>query len=265
MWERKELKKKGLAAFRANYWRCVLVGVLLSLFVAGASASTGRTAKNGARGENGSGTTSIISDEEGNTVVVDKASGEIKAVISKYEILSALQDPVFLLALREVLARIAALLFIIWLICTCLRVLVFNPIEIGCRGFFTRNTEEPVGMDEVGMGFHPYGRNIGAMILRDLFLYLWSLLFVIPGVIKRYSYRMVPYILADDPTISAVDAITRSREMMDGHKWNTFVLDLSFIGWDLLSVLTLGLLGVFYVNPYQFSTGAELYRVLKQQ
>ena len=90
MWERKELKKKGLAAFRANYWRCVLVGVLLSLFVAGASASTGRTAKNGARGENGSGTTSIISDEEGNTVVVDKASGEIKAVISKYEILSAL-------------------------------------------------------------------------------------------------------------------------------------------------------------------------------
>lgn len=89
------------------------------------------------------------------------------------------------------------------------------------------------------------------MVLRDVFIFLWSLLFLIPGVIKHYSYRMVPYILADDPEIGAMDAITLSRQMMDGHKWNTFVLDLSFLGWDLLSALTLGLLGVFYVNPYK--------------
>ena len=106
---------------------------------------------------------------------------------------------------------------------------------------------------------------MGAMFLRELFLCLWSMLRIVPGVIKRYSYRMVPYILADDPIIGAGDAITLSRKMMNGHKWNTFVLDLSFIGWDLLSILTMGLLGVFYVNPYQFSTDAELYQVLKNQ
>ena len=103
------------------------------------------------------------------------------------------------------------------------------------------------------------------MVLRDIFTFLWCLLFFIPGVIKHYSYRMVPYILADDPEIGAMDAITLSRRMMDGHKWNTFVLDLSFLGWDLLSALTMGLLGVFYVNPYKYSTGAELYQVLKNQ
>ena len=76
---------------------------------------------------------------------------------------------------------------------------------------------------------------------------------------------MVPYILADDPTIGGKDAITLSRQMMNGHKWNTFVLDLSFIGWELLSVLTAGLLGLFYVKPYEAATGAELYQVLKNQ
>ena len=101
--------------------------------------------------------------------------------------------------------------------------------------------------------------------LLGIYVFLWSLLFVIPGLIKIYSYRMVPYILADDPTIGGKDAITLSRQMMNGHKWNAFVLDLSFIGWELLSVLTAGLLGLFYVKPYEAATGAELYKVLKNQ
>ena len=189
----------------------------------------------------------------------------IQQAVAEAEFNAAMQDPAFRSAMRVTLAAIGAALSVICLVSACLRLLVFNPIEVGCRGFFSRNTEEPAGLEEVKTGFHPYGRTVGAMFLRDLLIFLWSLLCIIPGIIKHYSYRMVPYILADDPTIGAREAITLSREMMDGQKWNTFVLDLSFIGWDILSALTLGLLGVFYVNPYKHCTGAELYQVLKNQ
>ena len=101
------------------------------------------------------------------------------------------------------------------------------------------------------------------MFLRNLFVALWSLLLVIPGIIKLYSYRLVPYILKEHPEISGTQVITISRQMMNGHKWNTFVLDLSFIGWMLLSALTFGILHLFYVGPYMQATDAELYEAVK--
>jgi uncharacterized membrane protein len=104
---------------------------------------------------------------------------------------------------------------------------------------------------------------VGVYFLRDLYLTLWTCLFFIPGIVKSYSYRMVPYILAENPELSAREAITLSRKMMYGHKWSTFVLDLSFIGWQLLSGITMGLVGVFYTNPYVAATDAELYRTLR--
>ena len=162
-------------------------------------------------------------------------------------------------------AMLGGTLLLIGVVAAALRILVFNPIEVGCRGFFNSNTKAPAALDEMKVGFHPYGRTVGTMFLRDLFVCLWSMLFVIPGIIKAYSYRMVPYILAENPEIKGKEAIDLSRRMMDGQKWNAFVLDLSFIGWDLLSCLTLGLLGLFYVNPYKYCTGAELYQALKNK
>lgn len=254
MWDRKELKMRGKAAFKANYWRCVLVGILLVMFVAGTAVSTSGTASSGMDEVNSgneitSQTQTAISEEE----VYNEVYNEVQ------------QDPEFQRVLRVMIAKIGILLFTVLLICICLRLFVFNLIEVGCRGFFVRNSEGPASVNEVKAGFFPYGRNVKAMFLRDLFIVLWDMLFVIPGLIKRYSYKMVPYILADDPSIGALDAISLSRKMMNGHKWKAFVLDLSFIGWDLLAMLTLGLVGVFYANPYQFCTGAELYRVLKNQ
>ena len=108
-------------------------------------------------------------------------------------------------------------------------------------------------------------RNVGSMLVRDIFICLWSMLFIVPGLIKSYSYRMVPYILAENPDMKAVDAITRSREIMDGNKRKSFVLDLSFIGWILLSVITFGIVGVFYVYPYVYQTDAELYTAIKNK
>lgn len=93
---------------------------------------------------------------------------------------------------------------------------------------------------------------------------LSSLLFIIPGIIKSYEYRMVAYILADQPELTRKEAFELSRKMMNGNKWNAFVLDLSFIGWGFLTAITFGILGIFYVNPYIQHTNAALYLKLKE-
>ena len=87
---------------------------------------------------------------------------------------------------------------------------------------------------------------------------------VIPGIIKAFDYYLVGFILADDPDMSVMDALRKSKEMMKGHRWNTFVLNLSFLCWKLLGVLTLGILDIFYTNPYVDATDAELYLALKK-
>lgn len=105
---------------------------------------------------------------------------------------------------------------------------------------------------------------MAAKFLASLFAALWSLLLVIPGIIKQFEYLMVSYILADNPDMPAMDALRKSKQMMKGHKWNAFVLSLSFLGWGILSLLTGGILDIFYVRPYMEATYAELYLALKQ-
>ncbi len=101
-------------------------------------------------------------------------------------------------------------------------------------------------------------------LLQGLFVFLWSLLFVIPGVIMAYAYSMAIYVANDNPELSAMDAIRKSRELMDGHKWDLFVLDLSFIGWILLCLLTCGI-GFFFLAPYIEMARVEFYRELTEQ
>ena len=100
------------------------------------------------------------------------------------------------------------------------------------------------------------------MFLRNIYNALWYLT-IIGGVIKTYEYRMIPYILAENPNIKRKEAFAMSKQMMKGNKWKAFVLDLSFFGWNFLSVLTFGLLSILYVNPYNAATNTELYAVLK--
>ena len=106
------------------------------------------------------------------------------------------------------------------------------------------------------------GTKFVSVLLVQIYTMLWSLLFVIPGIVKSYSYAMTPYILLDKPELSATEAIDDSRSMMDGHKMELFLLDLSFIGWILLSALTCGAL-LLYVAPYMQAARAEFYRTLK--
>ena len=121
------------------------------------------------------------------------------------------------------------------------------------------------GFESLFDGFRKgLGNNIVAGILVQLFTFLWSLLFIIPGIIKGYAYSMTYFILADNPDMAPTEAIKMSQEMMKGKKWRLFCLDFSFIGWYLLSILTLGVL-ILWIAPYSMMARAELYESIKPQ
>lgn len=147
-----------------------------------------------------------------------------------------------------------------------LGILVFSVLEVsGCR-FFMENVSTKAKLDRIGFGFTSgnYGTIVVAQLLRRIFIALWSLLLVVPGIMKAYSYCLVPYILADRTDVTASEALRISEEMMYGKRMEMFMLDLSFIGWHILTGLTGGILGVFYVNPYIQATKAEVYLRLRE-
>ncbi len=123
--------------------------------------------------------------------------------------------------------------------------------------------EEDLNMGTLFEGFKKYGHVLGGMWWMYLFIYLWSLLFIVPGIIKSIAYSMTPYILMDQPEIGAKEALKLSMQMTDGHKGQIFVMYLSFIGWQLLNGITYGILGIFYVNPYYSCSLAGIYESLK--
>lgn len=107
--------------------------------------------------------------------------------------------------------------------------------------------------------FDRLGAGFCMQFLRGLFVFLWSLLLIIPGIIASYRYAMTPYIMYEHPEYTATEAIKASKEMMKGNKWRLFCLDISFIGWILLSILTLGI-GLLWVVPYMEAAYAAFYR-----
>ncbi|MDO4533283.1 MAG: DUF975 family protein [Coriobacteriia bacterium] len=162
-----------------------------------------------------------------------------------------------------VLSGLFLVLLITFLLSLAVYAFVWNPLQAGCRGFFTANLNRPALVREAVSTFdRGYANCVKAMILRDVFTFLWTLLLIIPGIVKSYEYRMIPYLVADHPEMTYKEAFAESKRLMHGNKWKTFVLDLSFIGWWILSGLTLGLFGVFYVSPYYSSTAAALYEEL---
>lgn len=114
------------------------------------------------------------------------------------------------------------------------------------------------------LGFGNWLHVVWGMILSTIYIFLWTLLLVIPGIIKSYSYALTPYILVEHPEMSANEAIEESMRLMDGHKFDLFYLQLSFIGWAILSILSLGL-GFFWLIPYQMTAQAAFYRDIKNE
>ena len=143
-------------------------------------------------------------------------------------------------------------------------ILLLGPIAVGlCIVFTTIAKGEKAEFNQTFAGFSNFVNNFVTGLLYTIFLVLWCLIPVV-GIIKSYSYAMTFYIMKDHPEMSGTDAITASRKMMNGHKMDLFVLQLSFIGWILLSCLTFGLL-LFYVGPYMSATEAAFYEKLKAE
>lgn len=139
--------------------------------------------------------------------------------------------------------------------------LLLNPYKVGLNRFFMLDIYGKTELKSVLYGFIDwhYGTIVKKMFLLRFKIFLWSLLLIIPGVIKYYEYLMVPYILSENPDITMEEAYRISSNMMFGNKWEVFVLELSFILWDILSILTLNLSSILWVTPYRQATYAQLY------
>ena len=228
MWDRITFKATGKANFKANYWPFVAVSVLYALLF-------------------------------GNllTLNFNNSSRELSDLIYLCETYGIHTGTDLLYLMQYTISLLAPFAITGFALSLAVSLLVANPYEVGASRFYLENTT-----------FHTsFSANFGNVVLtqflRGLYTFLWSLLFIIPGIVRAYGYFAVPYILAENPHIHHKRALELSRAMTMGFKSELFITDLSFLGWQILNGLTLGILGVFYVNPYIYATRAEIYRFLR--
>lgn len=145
--------------------------------------------------------------------------------------------------------------------------LLGNVIAAGGRGWFLRyHRGEPVRVGEMFASFRIYKPVLATTALRALYCFLWGIFTCgIGAVVMQYAYSMADYIIYENPNLTASQALRMSKAMTDGHKWNLFVFELSFLGWEILSGFTCGILGIVYVAPYHNMAHAGIYEELKDQ
>lgn len=228
MWSRIELKDRAKAVLRKTYWSAFWVSIVIAL----------------AGGNNGWGS---------------GGGGNSHSKYSRESIYSNIRDNGF------INWKPMSIILVIIVVVIAFRIFIGYSLEVGGRRFFVKSAQYRNNKRCFSFGFS--GQNymgiVKTMFVTGVLIFLWTLLLIIPGIIKSYAYRMVPYILADNPNIGVRKAIILSNEMTRGHKFDMFVLDLSFIGWYILGALALGI-GVLFVMPYENATNAELYLVLRK-
>lgn len=225
MWTRIELKDKAKTSLKGAYWKAFLAALILS-FTAGSADGAFR--------------------------FILPGNGTEETTLEQLGVYGGL---LILLALLALLIAAAGILF---------KVFLLSPLEVGGQRYFLGNARGAGDLGELGFSFQKgrYLNIVRTLFFRDLYLFLWTLLLIIPGIVKGYAYQMVPYLLAENPGMSTKRAIELSTRMTGGHKLDMFILDLSFTGWYLLGLLAC-CIGGFFVNPYVYATRAELYLVLR--
>lgn len=264
MWTRAQLKQKAKYCFKLNYWKVVLVSIIISLVGGGISFANG--AGSGYK-TNTKQTSQVIYEVDNNDDLdeyyesLDESGIDIDEA---REMTEKVQAGAAVAAVIVFFFTFLIVFTVIMAVTILLDAFLLNHFEVGSKRFFFKNLSAPARTREVMFTFdHNYKNVTKVMFLRDLYTALWTLLFIIPGIVKGYEYKMIPYLLAENPDMSQQEAFGRSKQMMDGNKWKAFVLDLSFLGWSILSALTLGILGIFYVNPYYNMTQAAFYEAVK--
>lgn len=233
MWTRDLLKMNAKQVLRNNYWMALLVAFVASL-LAGGSSNIGPT---------------LTFNYTTGSDHYNYQYGYDRTVLPYFGAVAAAAFGFVLIAM------VVGVLF---------SVFVSNPVTVGkCRYFMeSRVGNAPFSSLFSAFGDPAYRNVVKVMFMKNLFIFLWSLLFVIPGIYKAYQYRMVDYLMAENPYMTYQRALELSRQMTDGEKFNIFILELSFFGWLFLGALACGI-GVFFVNPYIEATFAELYAALR--
>lgn len=162
-------------------------------------------------------------------------------------------------------AIIFVVIFLIALLMATLETIFLgNIVTVGLNGWLLRFWRgENLSLKELFASFRIYMPALKAMFISQLYQWLWSLLFLIPGIIKAYAYAMVPYIIYENPNLTPNQAVELSEKLTRGYKWKLFVMELSFFWWDMLSAVTFGIVGLLYVNPYKCLSFAGVYEQLK--
>ncbi len=240
---RAELKSRAKSCLKHYYWWAVLASLLAGLLGGGTSSSFSFQFNIG-----GSTQSAHISNS---MRVLDETESGADMFFTALMIITA----------ALVIFAIAFVIAMLW--CT----FVGNLVRVGCCAYYMESREAKcsVGVGKLFWAFENgrYTNIMKVMFVRWLYTFLWSLLFIVPGIIKSYEYYLVPYIMHDTPDIHYKDALAISKEMMRGNKWRLFVLELSFIGWSLLAGMCCGV-GLFFLTPYIEATTAEFYAELRK-
>lgn len=285
MWSNSMLKEKAKEALKRYYWWAVLVTVIVALFTGGFSNTGTRTDTSDSveeimeqitSGSSGDYTDDYFSDNgTGNNDVSDNGSGNngedtfsdefTDAFIDGFESGSGMDFD----GIETFFGAVAAVFIVIILVALAIgiaySVFVALPITVGQWRFYLEARRGNVGVGNIFSQFRSgnYLSTVKAMFFTQLEIFLWSLLFVIPGIIKSYEYYLVPFIIAENPQMDVKRAKEISRRTMDGEKLNLWLLQLSFIGWWLLGAILI--IGSVFVQPYVNATMTEFYCCMRQK
>lgn len=257
MWSRVELKEQAKAALHRNYWKIVLVSTLLLLLGCGAGgysfhASSGTEPSEG----------QWVPEREQRMEQGMKMAGRVLRMDSFWGTEKSFFED-FLIGIIVVVIFLIIFL-VVFAVVLCVDIFLVNPLSVGGNRFMVKSVLDVAQVKELAYAFdHSYKNVVKVLFFRDLYVFLWALLFIIPGIVKMYQYYMVPYIMTEYPDMEYKTALKMSRDMMEGNKWKTFVLGLSFILWHFLGAVTFGIVEVLYVQPYRQLTDAALYCKLR--
>lgn len=222
MWSRTELKTNAKTAIKRYYWVAVAVCIVYT----------------------------VVSGMQTGFLTAD----QITKIVSQFGIQSA-QDIAELTKSYEMWTSIIGLLVMIF---------VFNPIIVGANRYFMESRSFKSSFKSLFFAFKGgrYIKIVKVMLIRDAKILLWTCLFIVPGLIKTYEYHFIPYLLAENPDLTTQRYFEITKSMSNNEKFNIFVLELSFVGWNILGVLTCGI-GFIFLRPYIYATYAELYAVMR--
>lgn len=265
MWTIPQLKTRAKALLHKHYWGFVLASIILSM-TGGRIMEPRKVMDAWEKYKEHQKEESV--EDAGSTypaaVVRPSAiveSPSKKRLLRRYEERMSRAEPlpVWLVAALWLFFLLVFALVLAFYLC------VFVPLRLGTVRYFLVAQYRKPGWDELGVCFRKenYKNAIQVEFLRGLRVTLWSLLFLIPGIVKAYEYRMIPYLVAERPTIPPEEAFRLSKRMMTGEKARALLLDWSFWGWHLLGVITGGLLHLFYLYSYIDLTNAGLYVALR--